>query len=407
MIDMTNKDATLKTRIKFIMLTGKSLHRYGASADRIENALDLICQKLSISADFFSLPTGIFASFKSVDDEFTRMERLEPGKINLAKLYHVDQIVELVVDNKLSINDGIEKVLEVLSDRPQYNNLLSTFSYALISLSICIFLDGSWIDAAASTLVGLFVGFFAESVKEERIDSISEGINSFLVTLFSIGIGYYFQVNTNIVVLSALITLVPGLSVTMAIGELSSQNLTSGTARLLGASMILLKISFGVFIANQTMKYFGMLSISPPLVEHAYYIVIPMLLLSAVGFSINFQARPNDIIWIILAAFISYYSSQVFTENLGPIAGVLFSGTIIGASSNIFSRIKNRPALIFLLPAIILLVPGSIGFQGLNLLFLEDMVQGVSTIFKMTAVAIALVSGTYFGSLLVKPRRSL
>lgn len=404
---MTNKDATIQIKIKFIMLIGKSLHRYGASADRIEKALTLLCQNLSVQGEFFSLPTGIFASFKSTDDEFNRMERLEPGKINLAKLYFVDQTVDQVAENSITIEDGIQQTLDVLSSELQFNNIQSSFAYSLIAMSICIFLDGTYVDALVSIFIGFIVGFFAESVKEERIDSISEGINSFLVAILCIGIGVYYPINTNIVILSSLITLVPGLSVTMAIGELSSQNLTSGTARLLGASMILLKISFGVFIGNEAMRSIGMINTSTPLIDHSLYVVIPMLFICAVGFSIAFQARIKDIPWIIIAAFVSYFSSEIFNSFLGPIAGVLCSGTIIGASSNLFSRIMNRPALIFLLPAIILLVPGSIGFQGLNLLFSQDMIQGINTIFKMTAVAIALVIGTYFGSLLIKPRRSL
>ena len=107
---MTNKDATIQIKIKFIMLIGKSLHRYGASADRIEKALTLLCQNLSVQGEFFSLPTGIFASFKSTDDEFNRMERLEPGKINLAKLYFVDQTVDQVAENSITIVPGLQNI---------------------------------------------------------------------------------------------------------------------------------------------------------------------------------------------------------------------------------------------------------------------------------------------------------
>lgn len=404
---MANKDASLEAKIKFIMLIAKAFHRYGASADRIEKALDRISEKLGIIGHYFSLPTGIFASFKTKDAEHTRMERLDPGKVNLSKLFHVDQTVDYVILDKLSLPEGTELIDEILRDKPLYNNTLVTLSYGLISMAVCIILKGSWNDAFISTLVGLFVGFFAESVREERIDSISEGINSFFVTIFALLAGIFYISNTNIVVLSALITLVPGLMVTMAIGELSSQNLTSGTARLLGAAMILLKISFGVFLGNQVMKYLGISITQTNLTDHPLYIVIPMIALSGVGFTIAFQARKQDAFWILVAAFVSYFSSLLFTSTLGPIAGALCSGSVIGAASNLFSRIKNRPALIFFLPSIILLVPGSVGFRGLNLLFENNMLEGVNTIFNMATIGIALVSGTFFGSLLVKPKRAL
>ena len=54
-----------KLKIKFIMLMARALHRYGASADRIETALYVISEKLKVQADYFSLPTSIMASFKT------------------------------------------------------------------------------------------------------------------------------------------------------------------------------------------------------------------------------------------------------------------------------------------------------------------------------------------------------
>jgi len=169
-LGMSNKEASLEAKIKFIMLIAKAFHRYGASADRIEKALDRISENLGIVGHYFSLPTGIFASFKTPDAEHTRMERLDPGKVNLSKLFHVDQAVDYVTWDKLSISEGTELIGQILNDKPLYNNTIVTFSYGLISLAVCIILKGSWNDAFVSTLVGLFVGFFAESVREERID---------------------------------------------------------------------------------------------------------------------------------------------------------------------------------------------------------------------------------------------
>lgn len=404
---MTNKSATNEAKIKFIMLIAKAFHRYGASADRIEKALDTISNQLEVKGHYFSLPTGIFASFKFGDDEETRMERLDPGKVNLSKLFHVDQAVDYVTWDKLSLKDGTDLITSIMDEKPQYNNIVVTLSYCLISFAVCIILKGSWLDSFVSATLGLLVGVFAESVKEERIDSILEGISAFAVTLLALLAGTFYVSNTNIVILSSLIILVPGLMVTMAIGELSSQNLTSGTARLLGAAMILLKISFGVYLGSQVMKYVDLNITSINITIHPLYITVLMVALAGIGFTFAFQARRQDAHWILLAAFISYFSSTTFTLFLGPIAGALCAGSVIGACSNLFSRIKNRPALIFFLPAIILLVPGSVGFKGLNLLFENNMLEGFNTIFQMATIGIALVSGTFFGSLLVKPKRAL
>lgn len=404
-----NTGSSHKKKIKFIMLLGRALHRYGASSDRIEKALDLVSAKLKVQADFFSIPTSITASFKlSNGDEDTRMERLNPGKVNLSKLRHVDQTVDYVVDNKITIDEGVDLIETVLAQKVLYNNYLVTLSYGLISLGVSVFLKGNWIDAFSSFILGLIVGIFSETVKEERLDSIREGVVAFgisIIALASTLISPY--INTNIVILSSLIVLVPGLMITTSMGELASQNLTSGTARLTGAIMILMKISFGVYLATQLCLHFGIQPQATGETIHHFGFIVLMLLSVSVGLSCTFQAQKSDIPWIIMAAFLSYFSSKLFAGLSSEAAGPFLSGTLIAATSNIFSRSLNRPAMIFLLPAIILLVPGSIGFKGINLVFNKNLLAGVDNIFNMGLIGISLVSGTYFGSLIIKPRRTL
>ncbi|MDE1960911.1 MAG: threonine/serine exporter family protein, partial [Xanthomonadaceae bacterium] len=58
-------------------------------------------------------------------------------------------------------------------------------------------------------------------------------------------------------------------------------------------------------------------------------------------------------------------------------------------------------------PGIILLVPGSVGFRTLSLMFERDVYLGLDMGFTLLAILVALVAGLLFGDLLVAPRRSL
>jgi len=396
-------------RIRFIMLIGKCLHHYGASSDRIEKALILITEKMGLTGDFFSVPTSLIASFK-IDDrhEETRMERLLPGKVNLSKLYYADKIVDEVLLDQTTVSKGSQTIANILKDKPEYNHFLVDLSYSLIGISISIFLGGSMLDAMIAGLMGFGVGFFSENVKEERLDSIREGIVAFLVSTVALLLVYFnIPIKPNILILSSLITLVPGLMLTTAIGELASQNLTSGTARFMGSIVILLKITFGVYLSSLIFNYYGVTAVESSNISHPLFIQLPFVVLSGLGFAIAFQSRKKDIAWIILSCLISYFSSRFFVDSVGPAGGHFCSGCLIGMLSNLFARIKNMPSLIFLLPALILQVPGSIGFKSINLLFDSNPIEGINTMIAMTIIGIGLVSGIYFGSLLIKPRRSL
>jgi uncharacterized membrane protein YjjB (DUF3815 family) len=58
-------------------------------------------------------------------------------------------------------------------------------------------------------------------------------------------------------------------------------------------------------------------------------------------------------------------------------------------------------------PAVLLLVPGSMGFRGVSALLGRDTLSGVGTLFEMFVVAIAIVAGLLVANAVVSPRRSL
>lgn len=398
-----------KEKVKFIMLLAGALHRYGASADRIEKALFLVSEKLGVEGNYFSIPTGIFANFKMPgEDEFTSMERLEPGKINLEKLYLSDHTVDLVLEGKLTINEGSERLKEIFDMRPRFSELAVNISLFFLAFGVAIFLKGNIYDALCAGALGLVSGLFTSTVKVERIDTISDAALAFLVSFGAFMCqGQGLPVTPSIIILASLIYFIPGLSLTLAIHEISSQNLTSGTARLTGALIILLKISFGSFIGAEVAKAFFKTDQINTLAAVPEIWVWPSLVVVALTFVVSFQARSKDALWIVLAGLLSFSASKFFSAQFGPIAGAVGSGLVIGAGSNLFARALQRPAMIVLMPAIILLVPGSIGYKGLNFLFTQNAIEGINTLFNSITIGVGLVAGAYFGNIFVKPKRTL
>jgi uncharacterized membrane protein YjjB (DUF3815 family) len=57
-----------------------------------------------------------------------------------------------------------------------------------------------------------------------------------------------------------------------------------------------------------------------------------------------------------------------------------------------------------LVPGLLLLVPGSIGFSSLTSLLDRQTLSGVEAAFRMTLVATSLVTGLLLSNVLVQPR---
>jgi uncharacterized membrane protein YjjP (DUF1212 family) len=402
-----NRSADIKLKIKFIMLIAKALHRYGASADRVETALMVLSEKLNVRADYFALPTSIMGSFRMEDDEFTRMLRLDPGKINLEKLYYSDKTVDDVIDEKLTLKDGINRIEFIIDKEPIHSDLLSVLGMTLLAFNAAILLGGSFYDAIFSGVMGIISGIFTAQIKIERIDTIMEALTAFFIafsaTVFA---GVYQVLHPSIIILSSLLYFVPGLSLTMAIGEVASQNLTAGSARFMGAIVILLKIAFGTYMGSLVASSFVTPFEAPLMSESMVFKTIALVLVSF-SFVINFQARWQETPWIILAGITTYFLNRYLGAHFGQTAAAILAGTYIGAGSNLYARLLQRPSMIVSLPAIILLVPGALGYKSLEFLFSQNAIDGINSLFNTLTIGLALVAGTYFGSLIVKPKRSL
>lgn len=395
-------------KIKFIMKLAGILHRYGASSDRIEMAMYQVSEKLKIKAEYFSLPTSFMGHFVTESqDEYTRMLRLDPGKINLEKLYYADQMVDHVIDEKMTVNEGIKSLEELLERKSIHSEWLVNISIMLLSAGVAFILKGSALDSLVAGLLGLLSGFLNSSVKLERLDTVIEGVICFFIGFFAFTCAHFVPgVNPQVVILSAIIYYVPGLTLTMAMGEISSQNLTAGTARLAGAIIILLKIVFGTFVGSTLAQKVWDISVISFPAETSWFF-LPALLIVSFTFVTLFQARWQESFWMIFAASSTYLIHHYLKAPVGNLAATIIAGTYIGASSNLFSRLLNRPSMIVTLPSIILLVPGSVGYKGFEFLFINETLSGINTLFSTFNLGLALVAGTYFGSLLVRPRRML
>ncbi len=87
---------------------------------------------------------------------------------------------------------------------------------------------------------------------------------------------------------------------------------------------------------------------------------------------------------------------------------VTFLGALaLGVGSNVFSRLMDRPSLVTIVPGVMLLVPGSVGYRSLESMMAQDVVAGLATAFSMFVVLVGLSAGILLSNALVPPRRGL
>jgi len=398
-------------RVKFILKFGRALHSVGAPAHTLEGTLQDMCQLLGIKGNIVSLPTAIFSSFSYGDEEVTKIERVVPMGVNLGKLTKVDLVAREVIHGRMTYEDGSDMLDKILSSSDPYGRRVRVLCFIFSAAGFLVLFGGTWGDFLASILIGSIIGLVALLQPAQTIGLVAQMFEAIIAVLAAF-MSYFLvkifpSLNVGVIILSSLIIFMPGLFITMAIAEIATQNLTSGTSKLMGGIMILLKLTFGVFIGAKIASFFHVPAMPVDFGVIPKWVTILTLPVTALMATVIFKAQKSDWGWVTLAGVFGYSCSKLATHYLGPELGILIGGFCVGAVSNIFARLKDRPSSLFQFPGIILLVPGSIGYRSLSFLFEKDVVGGLETAFSMIALATALVVGIFFGNILVKPRRSL
>ncbi len=188
--------------------------------------------------------------------------------------------------------------------------------------------------------------------------------------------------------------------------ELATRNPIAGTARLMSAVVVLLELVVGVALGER---------VAGQLVEVGHGVPVPLpdwahaiaLVAAAAGVTILGQAQRRAFGWILAACIAGYVGTRYGTAWLGDQLGAVVGALALGVLANAYARWLQRPAQVVLVPSVLLLVPGSMGFRGMASLLERDTLTGVEAVFAMFVVAIAIVAGLLLSNAVVSPRRSL
>jgi len=393
-------------REKFLLRLAEALHAYGTPTHRLEGLLDAMASVLKVQAEFLVTPTSIVTSFDTGDAPRTHLSRVEPGETNLEKLSRLNELIREVSLGTMSSAAGEREVLAIVRAPLRYPTSATVSAYALASGTAAVLFGGGGTEVLVTLAIGILIGGLAVvAIGLPRLANVFPALAAFVAAIFPILIDRFATpVYPFIPTLAGLIVLIPGLSLTLAINELAHRHLVSGTARVMGALMTLLQIGLG---AGVGWRLWGGLDLSAS-PEPLGGLWTPIALaLSVPAFVVLFRGRPSHAWTILCAAFVAFWSARVASEWAGPIVGAAVGAFLLGCVSNLLARIRNHPSAIGLLPGLLLLVPGSLGFRSIAAMLSEDVLSGIETAFSMGLVAVALVTGLLLANLVLPSRRWL
>lgn len=393
-------------RIRFLVRLARGLHVNGMASHQIEDALEFASATLGIQSQFFALPTLILAAFGTPDERSTALIRVDPGEVNLEKLVELDDVLKDLASGAITLEKAEKRVESIESAPPRYRFPLVLLATSVVAACSARFFGGGLVDIAVSALLGTLPALLGLLVRARpnfaRVQvALCALVVSFLSLLILRWLGGF---SAYVVTLSSLIVLLPGLSLTLAMSEYGAQGLVAGSANLMRAGMTFVELAFGVAIGRTVAERFFAIREASPTGLPLWTEVIA-LLLAPPCYAVLFKARPREMLPILVTGVVGYIAVRFAATALEPLLAGILGAFVVGAASNLWARRSDHPDTVLALPGILLLVPGSVGFQGLYSLLGREVESGIEAAFRMALIAVSIVAGLLFASVVVPARR--
>lgn len=397
---------------RFIIKLGKALHKYGTPSYRLEAHLQSIATFLELQACFIITPTALtfVLSEDTEHQQYNHMVRVKPGELDLGSLARTDELVDELISGQRTLTESLER-LEDIDNKPNpYPRILTFLAFGASSGAFAMLMHTSWNDVIWSTLLGFVVylfSFWAEHSRRvtdmlEPVAALSAALLASAATLLDPSI------NVPLVILSGIIAFIPGLALTIGLSELAARHLMSGTARIMDAMMSFFKLYFGAVLGMALAKLFW------GEIDFVQSVAIPLwtswLAVTILSFSlvILFKARKRDAPWGIVSGFVAYGASIIGSIYLGIALGAFAGAFALGLYGNLFSRIMKLPSSIVKILGLVVLVPGSKVYIGLNTAVSGQTMLNATDVGSQTfLIFMSLVAGLIFSNVLLPPRKAL
>ncbi|MBB3345198.1 uncharacterized membrane protein YjjP (DUF1212 family) [Luteimonas sp. RC10] len=408
--------ASYAARIAFVVELAEHLHAYGTTAQRLEGAVIAVTQRLGIECEPWVNPTGMILTFSDPlrppgDSDTTRVIRMPPGEVDLYKLCETDRIAEQVMAGGMDLAEG-HAALRALDQRQpgRAGKALHVLGFALVATGVAGLWRLPWPDIATAGTIGLLIGLLDLVTRNgTRLKEAGEALAGMLAGFVAIVVSAFLTpLNLNTVIIASLIVMLPGMALTNAINELTSQHLVSGTARFAGAITTVLKLTIGTVIALALAQLLGVSPNVRALRPQPDWVEWGALVVAACAFAILFRAGKRDVLVVMAAAASGYLISRWVGAALGPEIGLFVAALVITAAGNGYARWADRPGAVIRVPGIIMLVPGSNSLRGLmNLIQQQNVAAGQEAALLVMNIVMALIAGLIFGNVLLPARKNL
>jgi uncharacterized membrane protein YjjB (DUF3815 family) len=208
----------------------------------------------------------------------------------------------------------------------------------------------------------------------------------------------------------AIVWLLPGITITIALLELFSKMIVYGSSRLIYGILLATQLGFGLSGGYKLIYPEHSLPDSfangcpNPLPAVSGILLLPIAV-SAMGIIINADVSqlPGMIFCGGVGHLVSYafHYYQIASDDNDAIPVV--AAFIVTVAARLYGHYTHKRPLVYIIGGLLILVPGGIGVRGMSDVWSGNMQSGLDFTFRMVLIGVCLATGVFLALL---PRRS-
>lgn len=387
--------------LDFMLLYAKRYLASGGPTSRLEDSLLRIGALYGRLTEVFATPTGVFVTLNDPtndDDPKTALLRIRDTGTDLGQLCKLERVFEDLLGGKL----GLYAAYEALSSEAFLSQ-----SYRTPHMMIAAFFAGvassfqtyQRFDAAVvSGFITAFIWFFTIHLLKRKISNpiFSDFLGAFLTLVFAAcAHGLLAPISIEAYAIGGIVMLVPGLALTTAISELAEQNLVSGTAKFMQATLVLLALGLAYLLFQQLSASMGLRSVLQPVALKAR-----IEWLSAIAIAVNiscfgviFRVPPKALIWSTFTGLSGLVCFHALTDTRAASTAPYVAAVMVGLVSLGFGRLARLPSQVYSVPGIVALLPGMIALNSFRYFASGDSGSGIDFTVQVAITAVSIVFG--------------
>ncbi|NII70569.1 threonine/serine ThrE exporter family protein [Microbacterium ulmi] len=347
----------------------------------------------------FVLPTLVLVEDPSTTPAHTAIFPAEGTSLRLDQAGGIERLIGRAVDTRMPPRDVVAEAARIRAAPPRFPVAVTILGHTILTLGFGMVLNPTATALPVYVVLGAIVG--AIVVFGARVATLSlllPVFTAFAVTSLTAWLVVPFVDDDPLrLVAPALVSFLPGLTLTVAAVELTSSQVIAGASRMVYGVAQLGLLAFGVFGAITVVGIHVPAATPDTLGWWAPWVGI---VLTSAGFALFSVAPRGAIPWILSALVVAYAAQLAGNALLGAeLSGFVGAAAVVPAV-HLVRRIRTAPpSAVMLTCAYWLLVPGALGFIGITEVAagaagaLDTVVQ---TFVSLVAIAIGMMVGAGF-----------